>query len=152
MSARPPPRPRSRERVTDLIPQEREDLLILLLPAAVGLDDLLTDAGGVGPLLLLLVQLLQVDQRVAIPRIEPDDFLKGFEGAIDESAVTEIEAEAEQHVRVLERCQIRSLEQRLMHVDGTAHLSLLPVQVAENHLDFERVGVPLVACVSSSIA
>src|SRR5262245_39135593 len=52
----------------------------------------------------------------------------------------EIEAETEQHVRLFEGPEIRSLQQRLMHVDCPADLSLLPVQVAENHLDLQRVG------------
>ena len=37
--------------------------------------------------------------------------------------------------------EVGPLQQRLVHVDRAADLSLLPVQVAENHLDLERVGV-----------
>ena len=37
--------------------------------------------------------------------------------------------------------QVGPLQQRLVDVDGAADLSLLPVQVAEDHLDLERVGV-----------
>ena len=42
---------------------------------------------------------------------------------------------------MLELAQPRPLQQRLMHRDRLADLSLLAVQVAENHVDFERVGV-----------
>ena len=55
--------------------------------------------------------------------------------------MAEVEAQAEQHVGVLERRQVGALQQRLVHVDRAADLPLLPVQVAENHLDLERVGV-----------
>ena len=54
------------------------------------------------PLVLLLVQLLQVHERVAVLRVEVDDFLKRLERAVDEPAVPEIEPEAEQHVGVFE--------------------------------------------------
>jgi hypothetical protein len=92
-------------------------------------------------LLLILVQLLQVDECVPVPRIEDDHLLEGFERTIDEAAVPEVESEAEQNVGMFELGQIRTLQQRLMHVDRPSHLSLLAVQVAEDHLDLERIGV-----------
>ena len=61
--------------------------------------------------------------------------------AIDEAAAAEVEPEAEQHVRVLEAGEPRPLQQRLVHVDRAADLSLLAIQVAEDHVDLERVGV-----------
>ena len=67
--------------------------------------------------------------------------MKRLERAIDESAALVVEAEAEQHVRVLELAQPRPLQQGLMHGDRLADLALLAVQVAENHVHFERVGV-----------
>ena len=65
-----------------------------------------------GPLVLLLVQLLQVDQRVLVLRIEPQHFVERLERAIDEAAALVVEAEAEQHVGVLELAQLRPLQQR----------------------------------------
>src|SRR5439155_12008721 len=52
-----------------------------------------------------------------------------------------VEPQTEQHVRVLEPCELRALEQALVHRDRLADLSLLAVQVAEDHVHFERVGV-----------
>ena len=103
--------------------------------------DLLLQLVGFLPLLLLLVQLLQVHQRVAVAGIEPQHLLERLVRAIDEAAAAEVQAEAEQHVRVLEAREPRPLQQRLVHVDGAAHLSLLAIEVAENHVDLERVGV-----------
>ncbi len=123
------------------VAQEAENLLVLFAPAGVDAGDLLPHAGGFAPLLLVFVELLQVDERVAVQPIETNHFLERLEGAIDEAAVTEVEPEAEQHVGVLERAQVGPLQERLMHVDRPADLALLPVQVAENHLDLERVGV-----------
>ena len=93
----------------NLIAQESEDLLVLAVLLAIDVRDLRADPCGVGPLLLVLVQFLKVDQRVAVFRIELNDFLEGLEGPIDESAVTEVEAQAEQHIRVLQPRQIRAL-------------------------------------------
>ena len=41
---------------------------------------------------------------------------------------------------VLEAAQARALQQVLMDLDGAADLSLLAIQVAEDHVDLERVG------------
>src|SRR4030095_7913480 len=91
--------------------------------------------------MLVFVELLQVDEGVAVPSIEAHHLLKGLERTIDEAAVAVVETETEQHVGMLERAQVGPLKKRLMDVDGAADLSLLPVQVAENHLDLEGVGV-----------
>ena len=42
---------------------------------------------------------------------------------------------------MLEPRQVRPLQQRLVNRDRACDLSLLPVQVAENHLNLERIGV-----------
>ena len=52
--------------------------------------------------MLLFVQLLEVDERVLVLRIEPQHLVERFERAIDEPAALVVEAEAEQHVGVLE--------------------------------------------------
>ena len=90
------------------------------------------------PLMLILVQLLQVHERVAVPGVEVHDFLERLQRAVDEPAVPVIEPQAEQDVGVLERREVPR-QQRLVQGDGTAHLALLAVQVAENHLNLERV-------------
>src|SRR3954470_1371081 len=54
--------------------------------------------------------------------------------------MTEVETEAEQHVRVFELGEVRPLQQTLVDVDRAANLTLLAKQVADDHLDFERVG------------
>ena len=60
---------------------------------------------------------------------------------VDEAAAFVIEAEAKQDVGVLQAPQPRPLKQPLMDRDGFADLSLLAIQVAENHVHFERVRV-----------
>ena len=82
----------------DLVPQEREDRLVLGPAASVDRGKALPHAQRVGPLVLLLVQLLEVDEGVPVFRVELQDFLKRFNRAIDEARVTEIEAKAEQHI------------------------------------------------------
>ena len=56
--------------------------------------------------MLVFVQLLDVHERVLVVRIDPEDLVERFERAIDESAALEVEAEAEQHVGVLEPRQV----------------------------------------------
>ena len=65
-------------------------------------DELLADATALVPLMLLFVQLLQVEQRVLVLRIEPQHLVERLERAIDEPAALEVEAEAQQHVGVLD--------------------------------------------------
>ena len=91
--------------------------------------------------MLLLVQLLQVEQRMLVLRIEPQHFGERFEGAVDEPAALVVEPEAQQHVRVLEPAQLRPLQQCLVLGDRLAHLSFLPIQRAEDHVHFEGIGV-----------
>src|SRR5262245_7378951 len=91
--------------------------------------------------MLILVELLEIDECVSIARIEAQDLLESFERPIDEAAVPKVQSEAQKYICVFERCEVRPLQQPLMDVDGAADLSLLPVQVAEDHLDFQCVGV-----------
>jgi len=44
------------------------------------------------------VQLLQIDQRIAVVGVELNDFLEGFESPIDEATMAEIQAQAEQQI------------------------------------------------------
>ena len=81
-----------------LVSQKAENLVVLLVPAVIDFRNLLANARGLGPLLLIFVQLLQVDERVPVQPVETNHLLKRLEGAIDEAAVTEVQAEAEQHV------------------------------------------------------
>ena len=95
----------------------------------------------IGPLVLLLVQLLQVEQRVLVRRIHADDFIERFERAIDEAAALEVESEAQQDVGVLDLGQLRALQLRLVHLDGARDLAALAMHVAEDQVNLERVAV-----------
>src|SRR6185503_8583299 len=85
----------ARAGVADLVGQEGENLPVLGAPGAAELRNLAAHAQRVGPLPLLLVQLLQVHERVAVSGIQPHDFLERLEGTVDEAAVAEIERQAE---------------------------------------------------------
>ena len=108
---------------------------------AAQLDQLLADAVGVVPLMLLLVQLLQVEQRVLVLRVEPQHFVERLERAIDEAAALEVESEAQQDVGVLGARELRPLQQRLMNLDGARDLAALAVDVAEDQVDLERIAI-----------
>src|SRR6185295_9675178 len=60
---------------------------------------------------------------------------------VDEPAMPEIEGETQLDVRLFQPREVRALEQRLVKRNRPAYLSLRAVQVAEDHLDLERVGV-----------
>ena len=128
-------------RGADLVAQEAEDLLVVLAPSSVDLRDLLADTQRLGPLMLFFVELLQVDEGIAVARVQVQDFLERLERAIHKSSVPEIETQAEEHVGVLQCGEIGPLQQRLVDVHRAAHLPLLTVQVAQDHLYFERVGL-----------
>ena len=102
-------------RRADFVGQKRENLLVFGAASAVKSRDFAAHPQRLGPLILLFVELLQVDQRVAILRIEPYHFLKGFQRTIDEPAMPEIERQAELYIRLFELGQVGPLEQRLMH-------------------------------------
>ena len=89
--------------------------------------------------MLLLVQLLEVRQRVLVVGIEAQHFGERLERAIDEPAALVVEAEAEQDVGVLELAQVGPLEQLLVLLNRASDLALLAVQVAEDQVDFERI-------------
>src|SRR5262245_48672438 len=80
-----------RLRAADLVAQEPEDLQMLVAVLRIDLRDLLADARRFAPLLLILVELLQVDEGVEILRVEPQDLLKRLVRAIDEAGMPEIE-------------------------------------------------------------
>ena len=132
--------PRSERRLAELVLEERQD------PLWRGESDvgrrgreLLPHRVGLVPLVLVLVQLLEVRQRVAVPRIEPQHFGERLDRAIDEAAAAVVEPQAEQHVGVLQLAQVRALQQRLVLLDRAADLALLAIQVAENQVDLERI-------------
>src|SRR5688572_18234138 len=89
--------------------------------------------------MLIFVELFDVEQRVLIVRIEADDLVERFEGPIDKSTAFEVEAEAQQDVRLLEARNPRALQEALMNVDGTRHLPLFAIETAEQQMNLERV-------------
>ena len=89
--------------------------------------------------MLVFVKLLDIEQRVLVVGIEPDDLVERLERAVDESAALEIEPETEQDVRLFEARQARPLQQTLMDVDGACDLALFPVKAAEKQVNLERV-------------
>ena len=78
----------------DLVPKEAENLLVLRPASRVDPGHLLPDTQRLAPLMLVFVQLLQVDQRVAVLRVEHQDFLEGLERPIHEAAMPEVEPQA----------------------------------------------------------
>ena len=66
-------------------------------------------------------------------------FGERLDRAIDEAAAAVVEPEAQQHVGVFQLAQVRALQQALVLLDRAADLPLLPVQVAEDQVDLERV-------------
>ena len=77
----------------DLVLEERENRLALRPRVDVGeLRQPLPRVVGLGPLMLFLVQLLQVEQRVLVLRIEPQHLVERLERAIDEAAALVVEA------------------------------------------------------------
>ena len=87
----------------DFVAQKAEDLVVGLAACPRRWPAICSRTRRLGPLLLVFVELLQVHEGIAVPRIEPDDFLERLERAVDEAAVLVVEAEAEQHVGVLDR-------------------------------------------------
>ncbi len=125
-----------------LVLEERQDRLRLRLVGRAGdLREALPRDVGLLPLVLVFLQLLQVDERGLVVRIELQDVRERRDGAVDESAAAVVEAEAEQHVRVLEPVQPRPLQQRLMLLNRAADLALLAIQVAEHEPQLERAGI-----------
>ena len=124
----------------DLVLEEGADRAMARLPAGRdGLGQALADPRRLDPVVLILVELLELRQRVLVGRIEPQHLLERLDGAIDEAAAPVVEAEAEQHVGVLEAAEARPLQQVLVDLHGAADLSLLAIQVAQDHVDLERV-------------
>jgi hypothetical protein len=89
------------------------------------------------------VQFLEVEQGVLVVRIEPEHFGERVERAVHETAAAVVEAQAQQHVGVLEAPELWALEQGLMLLDRAAHLPLLAQKIAEHHPHLQRVGLEL---------
>src|SRR4029079_1919202 len=126
----------------DFVFQERENRLALR-PRFNGGEFVETLPRGVGlqPLMLFLVELLQVDQGVLVGGVEAKHLVERFERPIDEAATLVVEPQAEEDVGMLDLAETCALQQRLMGGDGFSDLALFPVQIAENHVDFERVRI-----------
>jgi hypothetical protein len=96
--------------LAQLILEERQDCQVARLRVrSAQRHELLANPVRIRPLMLLLVQLLQVEQRVLVRRIHADHFIERFEGPIDEAAALEVEAEAQQDVGVLDLGQLGAL-------------------------------------------
>ena len=59
--------------------------------------------------------------------------------AIDEAAASEIQAQAQKDVGVLERLEVLALQKPLMDVDGAPDLTLLAIEIAEDQVDLECI-------------
>ena len=124
---------------TELVLEKGEDGLVArLLPGRRDVGDALADRAGLLPLLLLLVDLLQVQQGVLVAGIEPHHLGERLEGAVDEAAALVVEPEAQLDVRLLHRAELRALQQPLVQPDRLAHLSALAVEIAQDQIDLER--------------
>ena len=88
--------------------------------------------------MLLFVQLLKVDEGVLVLRIEAQHLVERLERAIDESAPLVVEAQAEQHVRVLQPRELRALQQAWCTV------------IALPTWPFSRYRLPRIMCTSSA--
>src|SRR5687768_7374431 len=127
----------------ELVLEECENGLTAAVLGAPLTSERSPDVIGLLPLMLILVQLLDVQQRVLVVRIDPDDLVERFEGAIDKPPTLEVETEAEEDVRLLEASQARALQQALMNVDRARHLPLLAIQTTKQQMDFECVSETL---------
>jgi hypothetical protein len=89
----------------------------------------------------IFVQFLQVEQGVLVLGVEPQHLVERLERAIHEAAALVVEAEAQQHVSVFELAQGRPLQQVLVQGDRLADLSFFSIQIAEDHVDLERIAI-----------
>jgi hypothetical protein len=125
-----------------LVLDKRENRLALRLRVRPGqIDELSPNLVRLVPLMLLFVQLLQVEQGILIAGIEPAYLVEGFERAIDEAAAFEIESQTEQDIRVFRAGQLLALQQRLMNLNRARDLAAFAVDVAENEMNLEGVGI-----------
>ena len=124
----------------ELVFEEREDLVMARFAGRpVPSRELEPRGVRLRPLVLFLVQLLEIRQRVLVVGIEAEDLAERFERAVDEPAALVVEPQAEQNVGMLELAEVRPLKQRLMFLDGSPDLALFAVQVAEDQVDFQRI-------------
>src|SRR5918995_6718468 len=93
--------------------------------------------------MLIFVELFDVEQRVLIVRIEANDLVERFKRPIDESTALEVEAEAQQDMRLLEARDPRALQQALMNVDRARHLPLFAIEAPKQQMNLERVAEAL---------
>ena len=92
-----------------LVLEKRQDRLVAdARQGAVDLCEQLPHFVGFAPLMLLAIQFLELHQRVTILRVEAEHFLERFVRAIDKAAAAEVEAQAEQDIRVLQRFEPRA--------------------------------------------
>src|SRR5687768_15510417 len=93
--------------------------------------------------MLIFVKLFDVEQRVLIVLVEPDDLVERLKRSIDESTALEVEAEAQQDMRLLEARDSRTLQQALMNVDRARHLSFFAIEAPKQQMNLERVAEAL---------
>ena len=109
----------------ELVFQKRQDSLTAEIVVAALIAERSANLVGLLPLMLIFVELLDVQQRVLVVRIEAEHLVERFEGAIDKTAALEVETEAQKDVRLFEPRQPRPLQQALVDVDGARDLPLL---------------------------
>ena len=91
------------------------------------------------PLVLFLVQLLEVEEGVLVLWIETDHLRERLERSVNKAAPSEVQPETQQDVGVFQASEPWSLEQALMNLDRFADLPLFAIQVAEDQVDLERI-------------
>ena len=123
----------------ELVLEKREDALAAPIFSAALMPERAANVVGLLPLMLVFVQLLDVHERVVVVRIQLQHFVERFERPVDEAAALEVQAKAQQHVRLFEPRQLRALQQALMNGDGARHLPLFTVETAEQQVNFERI-------------
>ena len=87
------------------------------------------------------MQLLQIHERVLVLGVQAQHLGERLGRTVDEAASFVVEPQTQEHIRVFELAELRPLKKRLMNRDRFADLTLLAIEVAENHVHFERVGV-----------
>ena len=126
----------------DLVLEKRENGLVLRPSLDIcKLREPLAGVVGFQPLVLFFMQLLQVHQGIFIFCIKSEDLVERLGRTIDKATPLVVQSEAQEHVRVFEFAELGPLQQRLVDRNRLADLAFLAIQVAEDHVYFERVGV-----------
>ena len=89
--------------------------------------------------MLLLVDLLEVRQRVAVVGIELEDVGECRERAVDEASAPVVQSQAEQDVGMFQLADVRPLQEGLVFLNRAADLALFAIQVAEDQPDLQRI-------------